>query len=126
MSNGLSERFEAKVDRSGVHHTWTGSKKADGTGKLKVDGKTVTAPRIAWGRLTGLSPPTQRSEVVPTSGAVCESSTCPSAGSRGSPVLPLVNWMRTVAFGSEAAASKSAAGRLRAAGKARTFECSWA
>jgi integrase len=48
VSSRLSERFEAKVDRSGVHHIWTGSKKADGTGKLKVNGKTVTAQRVAW------------------------------------------------------------------------------
>lgn len=44
----LADRFEAKVDRSGEHHVWLGSKKADGTGKLKVGGKTVTAPRVAW------------------------------------------------------------------------------
>lgn len=44
----LATRFEAKVDRSGEHHLWTGSKKADGTGKLKVDGSTVTAHRVAW------------------------------------------------------------------------------
>ena len=39
----LRDRFEAKVDRSGVHHLWTGSKKADGTDKMKVDRKAVTA-----------------------------------------------------------------------------------
>jgi HNH endonuclease len=44
----LIDRFEAKVDRSGEHHLWTSSKKADGTGKLKVDGKAVTAQRVAW------------------------------------------------------------------------------
>lgn len=44
----LAERFEAKVDRSGEHHVWTGSAKADGTGKLKIDGKTVSARRVAW------------------------------------------------------------------------------
>jgi integrase len=44
----LADRFEAKVDRSGDHHMWTGSKKTDGTGKLKVDGKAVTAHRVAW------------------------------------------------------------------------------
>lgn len=44
----LGERFEAKVDRSGEHHVWTGSKKADGTGKLKIGGSTVTAQRAAW------------------------------------------------------------------------------
>ncbi len=44
----LAERFEAKVDRSGEHHRWLGSTKADGTGKLKVDGRSVTARRVAW------------------------------------------------------------------------------
>lgn len=44
----LAERFEAKVDRSGDHHLWTGSKKSDGTGNLKIEGSTVTAPRAAW------------------------------------------------------------------------------
>jgi hypothetical protein len=32
----LADRFESKVDRSGEHHLWIGSKKDDGTGKLKV------------------------------------------------------------------------------------------
>lgn len=44
----LAERFEEHVDRSGTHHRWTGSAKADGCGKLKVDGRTVTARRVAW------------------------------------------------------------------------------
>jgi hypothetical protein len=44
----LADRFEAKVDRSGEHHVWLGSKKADGTGTFKVDGKVVTAQRMAW------------------------------------------------------------------------------
>ena len=48
MSLGLADRFEAKVDRVGEHHVWTGSKKADGSGKLKVGGRTVTARRVAW------------------------------------------------------------------------------
>lgn len=44
----LAERFEAKVDRSGEHHLWTGAKKKDGTGLMKVGGKLVTARRVAW------------------------------------------------------------------------------
>jgi hypothetical protein len=31
----LGERFEAKVDRTGEHHLWLGSKKADGTGSSR-------------------------------------------------------------------------------------------
>ena len=52
----LSERFDAKVDRSGVHHIWLGSKRADGTGKLKVDGSTVSAARVAWELANGPLP----------------------------------------------------------------------
>src|SRR5699024_2283053 len=48
MASTLAERFEAKVDRSGAHHIWTGSRVADGSGKLKVGGKAVSARRIAW------------------------------------------------------------------------------
>jgi hypothetical protein len=51
------DRFEAKVDRSAEHHLWTGSKKADGTGKMKVDSKAVTAQRIAWDLCTAKLPP---------------------------------------------------------------------
>src|SRR5438105_4701489 len=53
----LAERFEAKVNRSGEHHRWTGSKKNDGTGKLKVAGATMTAPRVAWELAHGALPP---------------------------------------------------------------------
>jgi integrase len=52
----LGERFEAKVDRTGEHHLWIGSKKADGTGKLKVEGKAVTAARVAWELAHGALP----------------------------------------------------------------------
>jgi HNH endonuclease len=52
----LADRFEAKVDRSGDHHVWTGSTKADGTGKLKVEGRTVTAQRVAWELANGPVP----------------------------------------------------------------------
>lgn len=46
--SSLADRFEAKVDRTGAHHLWTGSKRADGAGQLKVNGRTVTAHRVAW------------------------------------------------------------------------------
>lgn len=42
------DRFEAKVDRSGDHHLWTGAKKADGTGLVRVKGRLITAHRRAW------------------------------------------------------------------------------
>ena len=53
----LAERFAEKVDRSGEHHVWTGSKKTDGSGKMKVDGRTVLARRVAWELAHGPLPP---------------------------------------------------------------------
>ncbi|HUF32980.1 MAG TPA: HNH endonuclease [Acidimicrobiales bacterium] len=45
----LGARFEAQVDRSGEHHRWLGATNpARGTGRLKVDGRQVTAHRVAW------------------------------------------------------------------------------
>jgi hypothetical protein len=48
VSLSLADRFEAKVDRFGEHHVWTGSKKTDGSGKIRVGGRSVTARRVAW------------------------------------------------------------------------------
>ena len=56
MTASLADGFEAKVDRSGVHHIWTGSRVADGSGKLKVGGKAVSARRIAWEQAHGPAP----------------------------------------------------------------------
>ncbi|MDP9420724.1 MAG: hypothetical protein M3P53_11365 [Actinomycetota bacterium] len=56
----LAERFDAKVDRSGEHHLWRGSHKADGTGTFKLAGKVVTAPRAAWEIANGVLPPGTR------------------------------------------------------------------
>jgi hypothetical protein len=44
----LAARFEAKVDRSGEHHLWTGGRYANGSGLMKANGKPTTARRIAW------------------------------------------------------------------------------
>ena len=44
----LEDRFEAKVDRRGERHLWTGARRGDGSGVLKVAGKLVTAQRVAW------------------------------------------------------------------------------
>ncbi len=52
----LAERFETKVDRSGEHHVWTGSRTRDGSGKLKVNGSTVSARRVAWELARGAIP----------------------------------------------------------------------
>jgi hypothetical protein len=44
----LAARCEAKVDRSGDHHLWTGARYADGSGLIKANGKPETARRVAW------------------------------------------------------------------------------
>jgi hypothetical protein len=41
-------RFEARVDRSGVHHIWLGARSPGGGGQVRVDGKLLTAARAAW------------------------------------------------------------------------------
>ena len=41
-------RFEARVDRSGVHHIWLGARTRGGGGQVRVDGKLLTAARAAW------------------------------------------------------------------------------
>lgn len=49
MNNDQRERFEALVDRSGEHHLWLGAvNPSRGTGRLKVDGRQITAHRHAW------------------------------------------------------------------------------
>lgn len=43
------QRLERLVDRSGEHHLWLGAKNPErGTGKVKLNGKVVTAHRAAW------------------------------------------------------------------------------
>ncbi len=56
----LALRFEAKVDRSGDHHMWMGSRKADGSGKIDIGGKSVLARRVAWELAAGPLSPGQR------------------------------------------------------------------
>ncbi len=48
MANTIAERFEAKVDRTGDHHVWTGAKARDGTGQVRANGRLMTASRLAW------------------------------------------------------------------------------
>jgi len=57
----LAERFETQVDRSGEHHLWLGAVNPErGTGRLKVDGRQVTAHRLAWELAHGPLPPGTR------------------------------------------------------------------
>src|SRR5207244_6525194 len=48
VASSLNERFDAKVDRSGVHHVWLGATKADGSGTFKFKGRVAMARRVAW------------------------------------------------------------------------------
>ena len=41
-------RFEARVDRSGLHHIWLGARSPGGGGQVRVDGKLLTAARAGW------------------------------------------------------------------------------
>ena len=43
-----SARFEARVDRCGVHHIWLGARRPGGGGQIRVDGNLRTAARAAW------------------------------------------------------------------------------
>jgi hypothetical protein len=62
----LAARFEAKVDRSGEHHIWTGARYADGFGLMKANGKPTTARRVAWELTNGPLPPGARVIACPS------------------------------------------------------------
>ena len=75
-SRSLADRFGSQGDRSGAHHLWTGSRKSDGAGKLKIEGRTVTArclgTRARTSASVGAGPclprrPGLRSDRAPTS-----------------------------------------------------------
>lgn len=55
-----ASRFEAKVDRSGDCHVWTGAKTSSGVGQLRIDGKLRTAAQVAWELEYGRLPPGSR------------------------------------------------------------------
>lgn len=65
MDERARRRFEAKVDRTGEHHLWLGASKADGTGMFKLDGRPVSARRVAWELEHGSLPPQARVERCP-------------------------------------------------------------
>lgn len=45
----LRVRFDRNVDRTGEHHRWTGAiDPVRGNGRIKVDGRVLTAHRLAW------------------------------------------------------------------------------
>lgn len=61
MRETTQQRFERMVDRTGDHHRWTGAINPQrGTGRLKVDGRQVTAHRLAWELARGALRPQDR------------------------------------------------------------------
>jgi integrase len=49
VESDLAARFEAKVNRSGEHHLWTGAHLRDGSGTFKAGGTSpVMARKVAW------------------------------------------------------------------------------
>src|SRR5918996_5758829 len=52
--------FEERVDRSGEHHVWTGARKANGMGQVRIAGKLFTAAHVAWERAYGPVPDRMR------------------------------------------------------------------
>jgi integrase len=52
--------FEERIDRSGDHHLWTGARKANGMGQVRVGGKLFTAVHVAWERAHGPVPDGKR------------------------------------------------------------------
>ncbi len=48
LDSKVREAFESKVDRSGEHHMWLGSRTRGGGGQIRVGGKLRTAARVAW------------------------------------------------------------------------------
>lgn len=58
----LERRIVEKVVRIGEHEIWTGAKKLDGTGVMKVGGRVVTVGRVVWERAHG--PLTENARVL--------------------------------------------------------------
>jgi integrase len=57
VESDLAARFEAKVNRSGEHHLWTGAHLRDGSGTFKAGGTSpVMARKVAWEMVHGPVP----------------------------------------------------------------------
>jgi hypothetical protein len=84
VNDKLRTRFDAKVDRSPDHHRWTCSRTTDGAWKPKVDGRTVSARRIAWDLERGPLAPAPCSMRAARTHHACGSRTFHSVASRRS------------------------------------------
>jgi hypothetical protein len=78
----LADRFEANVDRSGDHDVWTGSKKADGTGKRST-GARSRRHGSRGSSPTGRCQRERRSSRAPTSGPASASTPLPAPAGHG-------------------------------------------
>jgi integrase len=52
--------FEERIDRSGDHHLWTGARKGNGMGQVRIGGQLFTAVHVAWERAHGPVPEGKR------------------------------------------------------------------
>lgn len=113
MARTLQSRFEAMVDRSGEHHLWLGSLNSQrGTGQLKIDGRIVTAHRVAWELAHGPLDRLQRVRTCP------EEPSCvrPDHLSLGGSPAPVPGSVPTAGEGARRAARGGGSKRQRSAG----------
>jgi len=61
MDKVTLERFNAKIDRSGACHVWTGAKSNVGYGQIRIAGKLHYAHRLAYELVNG---PIQQGKVI--------------------------------------------------------------
>jgi integrase len=62
----FASRFERFVDRTGDHHVWIGARDPSrGNGRFRVDGRIVTAHRVAWELAHGPLPPGAKVRACP-------------------------------------------------------------
>jgi hypothetical protein len=81
----LAERFERKVDRSGEHHLWLGTRDAEGAGQIRVEGKPRTARSVAWELVNGSLPQGARVRGCPDESACVRTSHLSLLHSNGRP-----------------------------------------
>ena len=114
MARTLQSRFDAMVDRSGEHHQWLGSlNRQRGTGQLKLEGRIVTAHRVAWELEHGPLRPEQRVRTCPEEPACVRSD---HLSLTGAPIAGSPAAVRASSEGTQRAARGGGSKRQRAAG----------